>query len=80
MKNWLHELLSEGGNVSTMRVMSLLCVLTSCIISIVAIIIHAELMGTSILVGALLTPAFTGKIMQKSKETEGAAHGPDTAK
>lgn len=73
MKDMLKALFSDSGNISMMRVLSLL----SCIAAIAIAIIGLnkqpiDYSGLSFLCGTFLGAAFTGKIMQKRIEVSGA--------
>jgi len=70
--NFLLEILSVKGNVSSVRVMGLICVITACAISIMGVYLGRDLTALGILVGALLVPAFGGKVLQKKQEEKGA--------
>lgn len=61
MKDWLLKLLSSESNVSTMRVMALLCTITACIVALVV-------KDSAGIIAALLAPAFAGKAIQKGME------------
>lgn len=66
---FVKELFSESGDVSMIRVMSLLCCLSAVGIAIHGInrnVIDYE--GLSFLCGTFLSAAFAGKILQKNKE------------
>lgn len=62
MKAWLKELLSSESTVSSMRLASLLCVLTACVIAL-----WKAKNGTDevSIITALLTAGITGKVGQK---------------
>jgi hypothetical protein len=64
----LKNLFSESGDVSMMRVMSLMSTLTACGIAINAVLNNRDLVGTAAIVGTLVGAAFAGKVMQKGKE------------
>lgn len=70
MKQFLIDLVSENSKISTMRVMALLCVLAA--IGLAAYGIHEDksMDGLSMLVGVFLGAAFSGKVMQKSRESK----------
>lgn len=63
------SLLNEHGDISTMRLMSLLCCLTAIIIAIVGLNKAApDYSGLSMLCGTFLGMAFLGKAIQKPSE------------
>lgn len=64
MKQFLLKAFSNGGDVSMMRLMSFLCVLSAIAIAIIALYKGSDLAQTSILVGSFIVPAFTGKVSQ----------------
>ena len=70
MKDMILALLSDSGQVSMMRVMSLLCCLTAIALSLIVVIKGhpIDYIGLTTLVSAFLAAAFTGKIMQKRIE------------
>jgi len=63
MKDWIAKLVSSESSVSTMRVMSLLCTVTACIVALCVD-------DSAAIIAALLTPAFGGKALQKIAEKE----------
>lgn len=66
----MRELFSENlGDVSMMRLMSLICVIASVIIAITGLYWNRDLMGITTLCLAFLTTAFGGKIWQKKIES-----------
>lgn len=73
MKNIREFLSDECGNLSLMRVMSLLCCLTAIVLSAVGMNkAQVDYSGLSLLVSTFLTAAMGGKIMQKRIEVTGA--------
>jgi hypothetical protein len=64
MKQFLLKAFSDGGDVSMMRLMSFLCVISAVVISLVGIYRGSDLSGVAILVGSFLVPAFGGKSAQ----------------
>ena len=52
------------GHNSSMRLMSFLCVITACLIGMLAVILNRDLSGAGVLIGAILAPAFIGKASQ----------------
>lgn len=57
----------EGTSESMMRLLSFMCVLTACVISISMLFVGKDL---SVLVGILLGAGITGKAVQKLKEPD----------
>lgn len=66
---FLNQLLSDKGSVSSMRVMSLSCVLTAIMIAIIGLMKPAvDYSGLALLCGTFLGAGFGGKIAQKKSE------------
>jgi hypothetical protein len=70
MRKWLHQLFSDSGTVSMVRVLSLLCVLAATGIGLKVATVNGNMSDAAILVSAFLVPAFGGKVWQKSVENE----------
>jgi hypothetical protein len=70
MREWLHQLFSDSGTVSMVRVLSLLCVLAATGIGLKVAAVNGNMSDAAILVSAFLVPAFGGKVWQKSVENE----------
>jgi uncharacterized membrane protein len=68
--NWLRGIFSSTSEVSSMRVMTMLALLTGCFVGIVGIYKDRNLAELSILCGTFLSAAMTGKIMQKNIENK----------
>ncbi len=68
MLNWIKDVFKSNSGVSSMRVMSMVSLLTGCYIGIAGLHQNKNLSEVAILAGTFLTAAFTGKVMQKSKE------------
>lgn len=67
--SFIRELLNDSGQISAMRVMSIICCLSAVGIAIVGIQKpQVDYEGLTLLVSAFLTAAFGGKIAQKSIE------------
>lgn len=67
---FLKAMFSESSDISTIRVMSFLCVLFSFGIAIYALHNGSDPEKASWLVAAFLAPAFGGKVWQKSMESK----------
>lgn len=65
MKQWLKDLFSDGSTVSSMRVMSMLCVLTACGISVYSV---SHNQSDASIITVLLTAGISGKVIQKKIE------------
>ena len=68
MKGFFSEAFAVSSNVSSLRVMVMMCTITACIVSILGVIQNRDLTGLGMLVGSLLVPSFGGKVMQKKQE------------
>ena len=70
MKNFLLKMLSNSDEVSEMRVMVALCVLTAISTAFYGMTkTPIDYSGLSLLCGTFLTTAFGGKVLQKREET-----------
>ena len=70
MFNIILSLLSEDSKISSLRLMSILCVLGALGIGAYGIAHGKDLIGLAALVTAFLGPAFAGKVMGKKFETK----------
>lgn len=69
--NWINKLLSENSTVSTMRVMSLISVITAICIAFYGMSkATIDYSGLALLCGTFLGAAFGGKVLQKKSETQ----------
>ncbi len=59
----------KDGNVSSMRVMMVVTVLTGCAVAILGVVLGRNGVEIAALVGALLLPAFGGKALQSRSGT-----------
>lgn len=70
--NFIREMLNEKGNISSIRVMSFISLLTGCGIGIAGVCKSIpDYSGLSLLVSTFLSAAFIGKVSQKSIEYKG---------
>jgi hypothetical protein len=67
---FLHELFSDKGSVSMVRVMSLIAIIISGYVAIRGLEMHADINGLAMLCGVFLSAAFAGKVTQKMVETK----------
>ena len=67
MMNFIANFFREDSKESMTRLMSFMCVLTACSLSIATIFINKDL---SILIGVLLTTGLTAKVASKKTEVE----------
>lgn len=68
MSNFLKEMFSENSQISSIRVMSVLCVFFAFITAMYALSNGSDPEKASWIVAAFLAPAFGGKVMQKKFE------------
>lgn len=66
----IRELLSDQGDISMMRFMSVICVMAAVGTAICGIYKGSDLSSVAILVSAFLVPSFTGKVSQSFAEKE----------
>lgn len=69
MKHMLIQLLSESGDVSMMRLLSLICVLTACFLAIYGVEHDKDLNAMAMLCSAFLGIGIGGKVMQRKVES-----------
>ena len=73
MREFLRKLFSEGGDVSMMRVMSILSLLAGIGIAFYGMSkLPVDYSGISLLTSVFLSAAFGGKVLQKSQEVKNA--------
>lgn len=66
----LLALLSESGDISMMRLLSLICVITACIIALHSVIKGSDLNAAAVLCGVFLGVGIGGKALQKISESK----------
>jgi len=71
------SMFSESSEISSLRVMSFLCVCFSFIIALYALHNGSDPEKASWLVAAFLAPAFGGKVWQKSMESKASKESID---
>jgi hypothetical protein len=71
IKDWLKGLFENNGKVSSMRVMSMISLLTGCYIGISGLYQDKNLSELSILCGTFLSSSMAGKVFQKVQEIKG---------
>jgi hypothetical protein len=77
---FLKALLSDSGDVSCMRVMSLTCCLAAMIIAIIGLNKPSvDYSGISLICTTFLSAAFLGKVSQKKIEVDGSKSQTDTS-
>jgi hypothetical protein len=67
---FVYSLFSEKGEISSMRVMSMISLLISGYVAIYGLTTHADMGGLAVLCGVFLSAAFGGKTAQKMIETK----------
>ena len=77
MKQWFKDLFAENSAVSSMRVMSMLCVVNACGMGITAIWRNSNLSEAAVLCAVFLGSGFGAKVAQfkteKSSEVQKAS-------
>ena len=68
MKKFILDMFSESSNVSMMRVLALICVLTAAILALRASLIGGDLTSVSILCSTFLGAGIGGKVLQRPNE------------
>lgn len=68
MLKFLRDMVSENSDISSIRVMSFMCVLFSFFVAMYALVNGADPEKASWLIAAFLAPAFGGKVWQKKLE------------
>lgn len=66
--NFIKNLLSGSGDVSTMRLCTLLVTISACVAALWAVHKGSDLSAAGVLVGAMLGTAFAGKAIQVKYE------------
>jgi hypothetical protein len=70
---WLYDLFSESGDVSSLRVMSMICVLGACAIAIIGLNKPVvDYSGLSLLCSSFLGAGLGSKVLQKKTEVDGS--------
>lgn len=64
----LKPFLSELGDLSMMRLLSLICVLTACLIALIGISLNRNAADLALLCGAFLSAGIAGKVVQRKHE------------
>lgn len=70
MHKFITELLAENGQISTMRVMSLIALFIGSFLALYGIYENKDLSGVAQLVAVFVGAAFTAKVTQKLVETK----------
>lgn len=79
MKQWLLDLFSSKSNVSSMRVMSMVCIVSAVGLGWYGIMSGSDLYALSALCGTFLAAGFTGKAVQKGMEPKKPGADPEPA-
>lgn len=66
----IKDLFSNKSELSSMRVMAFIIVLTACAVSIMGIVLNRDIVEIAALVAALLAGAFGGKVGQAKYEAQ----------
>lgn len=70
MKNFLKQILSENGTISSVRFMAITCVFSAAACAFYGIYTNKDLVSVSVLCGVFLSAAFGGKVGQKFAENK----------
>ena len=70
MKEFLLSTLNENSKVSSMRLMSLMCVVSGVAMGFIGLLIKADLIGLAALCSVFIGAGLTGKVAQKAIETK----------
>lgn len=70
MEQWLKGIFKPNSDVSSMRVMSMLCTITACLIGFCGLLMGKDLASLSMLCGTFLSGAMVGKVAQKHVENK----------
>jgi hypothetical protein len=73
MKNFFLALMSDTGNLSMTRFLSLVCVLSACLITVVCLYRQQPVDSVVGVVSVFLGAAFTGKVAQSFAEKDNKA-------
>jgi hypothetical protein len=68
MKQWFKDLFAEKSTVSSMRVMSMMCVASACTMGLTAIYRNSNLSEAAVLCGVFLSAGLGAKVAQKAQE------------
>lgn len=67
---WFKDLFSESSDVSMTRFLSFISVISAVLVAFVSIYKNADLSDATLLCSAFLAAGFTGKVMQRSIESQ----------
>ena len=70
LEKFVGNAFNENMNVSMMRIMCFLSLITAMALAIVGLCLNRDLYAVAILCSAFLTPAFAGKHFSKKVETQ----------
>ena len=70
MKNWINELFSVKGNISSTRVLTFLSLLLAFLLAVYGLYTNKDLAALSMLCGTFLVPAFGSKSFNKIHEVK----------
>jgi hypothetical protein len=70
MMQWIRDLFDQKSTVSSLRVMSMMCIVSACGMGITAIYRNSNLSEAAVLCGVFLGAGFGGKVTQKITEVK----------
>lgn len=70
MSQWFKALFSETGDVSMMRLLSLICVLSASAIGLKVAALGGDMSAAAILCSTFLSAGIAGKVLQKNAEVK----------
>ncbi len=70
MKEFIKQLFSDSGDISMMRVLSFICVITASFIALRAVSVGSDLNAAAVLCGVFLGAGISGKVVQKVTEVK----------
>lgn len=77
MRKFILELFGEKGDISMMRLLSFICIMTASGIAMRAVIMDRDLSQAAVLCGVFLGAGISGKVIQRGIE---AKEGPSDGK
>lgn len=70
MKRFILEVFGETGDISMMRLLSFICVLTASAIAMKAVVYGSDLNATAVLCSVFLSSGIAGKVIQRGVESK----------
>lgn len=66
----MKEMFSESGDISMMRIIAFICVITACGVAIAGLAMDKDINAIAMLCGTFLGAGITGKVVQRSIEVK----------